>query len=125
MIGDTKDEAFNKYLVKMGLADEKVEEDQIDTLNTTNKENKKDLVGIEKQYSITIDDIIFAVNDGQTYIYIKADDNIIFKSEFNESLLFLNADDKINLNVLIDGDTENSPIINILDVYGISKNSEN
>ena len=125
VIGDTKDEAFNKYLVKMGLADEKVEEDQIDTLNTTNKENKKDLVGIEKQYSITIDDIIFAVNDGQTYIYIKADDNIIFKSEFNESLLFLNADDKINLNVLIDGDTENSPIINILDVYGISKNSEN
>ena len=125
VIGDTKEEAFKKYLVKMGLADEKVEEDQIDTLNTTNKENKKDLVGIEKQYSITIDDIIYAVNDGQTYIYIKADGNIIFKSIFTESLLFLNADDKINLNVLIDGDTENSPIINILDVYDISKNSEN
>lgn len=125
VIGDTKEEAFNKYLVKMGLADEKVEEDQIDTLNTTNKENKKDLVGIKKQYSITIADIIYAVDDGQTYIYIKADDNIIFKSIFNESLLFLNADDKVNLNVLIDGDTENSPIINILDVYDISKNSEN
>lgn len=125
VIGDTKEEAFKKYLVKMGLADEKVEEDQIDTLNTTNKENKKDLVGIEKQYSITIDDIIYAVNDGQTYIYIKADGNIIFKSIFTESLLFLNADDKVNLNVLIDGDTENSPIINILDVYDISKNSEN
>lgn len=125
VIGDTKEEAFKKYLVKMGLADEKVEEDQIDTLNTTNKENKKDLVGIEKQYSITIDDIIYAVNDGQTYIYIKADGNIIFKSIFTESLLFLNADDKVNLNVLIDGNTENSPIINILDVYDISKNSEN
>lgn len=125
VIGDTKEEAFKKYLVKMGLADEKVEEDQIDTLNTTNKENKKDLVGIEKQYSITINDIIYAVNDGQTYIYIKADGNIIFKSIFTESLLFLNADDEINLNVLIDGDTENSSIINILDVYDISKNSEN
>lgn len=128
VIGDTKEEAFNKYLVKMGLVDNSPEEEYQtntsespnETLAIENKENDKNIVGIEKQYSVTITDIIYAVNNGQTYIYIKTDDNMIFKSEFNESLLFLNSNDKVVLNVLIDENTENSPIIDILEIYNVN-----
>ena len=127
VIGDTKEEAFNKYLVKMGFADNSPEEEYQTDIDTSINEikNEKDIVGIDKQYSITIADIIYTVNNGQTYIYIKTDDNIIFKSEFNESLLFLNPNDKIVLSVLIDKNTENSSVINILEIYSINSGEPN
>lgn len=126
VIGDTKEEAFNKYLSKMGFVNEVPEEtsNNDNSLATSEKTLDKSN-GKDREYTFTIDDIVYVVDNGQTYVYIKTNDITIFKTKFDESLLFLNINDKITLKALINKNTETEPVVEVLEIYDISSENGN
>lgn len=76
--GETQDEVFAKYRTALSQNGVGVSEDEL------------------TEEEITVDEILYIMQNGETVVYIKSDDRV-FRMSFDESVLFLDEGDKITV----------------------------
>ena len=95
-IGDTQKQVLSNY--RKIVAGETVDmQPASDSASNAEADEKRPVLEVK---DITVSKIQYIVQNGETTIYVVADDGSVYKTAFDESFLFVNDGDTINISIL-------------------------